>query len=388
MSKQVTVQEERANRLQWFKDQFERQTPAFVAQLPAHVPVEKFKRVAMTALINNPSLVDCDAKSVLTACSRAAADGLLPDGREGAIVQFKATAQWMPMIAGILKKVRNSGELLSISAHCVYKKDTFRYRLGDDENIEHMPFLGDDAGEIIAVYAIAKTKDGGIYREVMTRAQVEKVRAVSRAAQNGPWVAWWDEMARKTVIRRLAKRLPMSTDREDDIRAMLEREDDEPMQDVTPPADAEPRPTREQFQDPAGAGDAPVDAGGIQGGANVTAGKAEAATTAASDPRAGMSPEERERVEREADRMQRGQEDDEGSAEAAIDLTAIAIPEKNGAPDGAAYIAAVNAALAKIETMVDLIEFDAANKPIATKAGGSIVRTYGIAVMQAKARIE
>ncbi len=392
MSKQVTVQEERANRLQWFKDQFEKQTPAFVAQLPAHVPVEKFKRVAMTALINNPSLVDCDAKSVLTACSRAAADGLLPDGREGAIVQFKATAQWMPMIAGILKKVRNSGELLSISAHCVYKKDTFRYRLGDDENIEHMPYLGDDAGEIIAVYAIAKTKDGGIYREVMTRAQVEKVRAVSRAAQNGPWVAWWDEMARKTVIRRLAKRLPMSTDREDDLRAMLERDDDEPMQDVTPPADAEPRPTREQFQGPSDDGvDGPKKDSKTpsqDGGDNVTAGKAEAATPSASDPRAGMSQEELDRVEREADRMQRGQEDDEGSAEAAIDLTAIAIPEKNGAPDGAAYIAAVNAALAKIDTMVDLVEFDAANRPIATKAGGAIIRNYGIAVMQAKARIE
>jgi recombinational DNA repair protein RecT len=64
------------------------------------------------------------------------------------------------------------------------------------------------------VYAIAKTKDGGIYREVMSKSDIEQVRNVSRAKNAGPWVDWYDEMARKTVIRRIAKRLPSSTDLE------------------------------------------------------------------------------------------------------------------------------------------------------------------------------
>lgn len=400
------------NVLESFRNQLEKQTPAFSAMLPAHVPVEKFKRVVMTAVINNNDILQCDAKSVLIACSRAAADGLLPDGREGAIVKFGGVAQWMPMTAGVLKKIRNSGELLSISAYVVYQKDRFIYRLGDDENIEHTPFIGDDAGDAIAVYAIAKTKDGGIYREVMTKAQVEKVRAVSRSKANGPWVAWWDEMAKKTVIRRLSKRLPMSTDKEEDIRAMLEREDDE-MQDVTPTADAAPRPTREQFQDPAGAektqvdggrdddatGSAgnggspmdgrarPVSTGGNPGGDNVNAGKAEALTPGASDPRESMSPEERERVEREADRMQRGEDDGEGSAELAVDLSAAAVPMKGDKPDIAAYAVAVNAALAKVEAMTDLAEFDAANKPVATKIGGALLANYNLAVAQRRKAI-
>ena len=383
MSQQLTVQQERAQRLQWFKDQVEKQTPAFVAQLPAHVPVEKFKRVVMTALINSPSLLECDAKSVLTACSRAAADGLLPDGREGAIVKFKDKAQWMPMIAGILKKVRNSGELLSISAHCVYKKDTFRYRLGDDENIEHMPFLGEDPGDIVAVYAIAKTKDGGIYREVMTRPQIEKVRAVSRAKDDGPWVAWWDEMARKTVIRRLAKRLPMSTDKEEDIRAMLERDDDErPMQDVTTSSGlepAEPRPTREEFADPKPTA---VTENNEPGTSNDGRGNAAANTVPGASAEA---------AEREADRMMarvQAGEDPQGDEADTVDLTPIAVLEKDGKPNVAVYTAAVNAALAKITSMVELGEFDVANRPVATQAGGSVVRNYGVAVAQAKARIE
>lgn len=389
MSQQLTVQEERAQRLASFKKQLEIQTPAFKAMLPAHVPAEKFKRVVMTAMVNSPDLLDCTAQSILTACMRAAADGLLPDGREGAVVKFKDKAQWMPMVGGILKKLRNSGELQSINAYVVYKQDRFRYVLGDDEKIEHTPYIGDDPGEAIAVYAIARTTDGGVYREVMTRAQVEKVRAVSRSdttKPDSPWMKWWDEKARVACIRRLSKRLPMSTDKEEDIRAMLEREDDE-MQDVTPTADAAQRPTREQFQDPAGAGDAPADAGGTQGGDHVNAGKAEAPTPGASDPRAGMSAEQRDAIEREADRMQRGQDEDEGSAEEAIDLSAVSVPMKGDKPDIAAYTAAVNASLSKIPALADLAEFDAVNKPVAVKVGGAALSNYNLAVAQRRKAI-
>ncbi|WP_407523682.1 recombinase RecT [Methylobacterium oryzisoli] len=90
--------------------------------------------------------------------------------------------------------------------------------LGDEERIEHEPKLDGPRGAPRATYAIAKTKDGGIYREVMSLEEIEKVRRVSRAANKGPWVDWWEEMARKTVLRRLAKRLPMSTDMDDLIR--------------------------------------------------------------------------------------------------------------------------------------------------------------------------
>ena len=82
------------------------------------------------------------------------------------------------------------------------------------------------------VYALAKTKDGAIYIEVMTVKDIEKVRASSRAKGAGPWTQWGGEMARKTVIRRLSTRLPMSTDLDETIRA------DDDMYNVT----AEPQP--------------------------------------------------------------------------------------------------------------------------------------------------
>lgn len=198
----------------------------FSMALPPQIPVQKFIRTTLTAVQMNPELLNCDRRSLLGSCMKAAQDGLLLDGREAALVIFRSkngpAAQYMPMIGGVLKKLRNSGELASISAHIVYEHDTFRYTLGDNETIHHEPKMGGGRGNPIAAYAIARTKDEAVYREVMWLDDIEKVRNVSRARDNGPWVQWWDEMAKKTVIRRLCKRLPSSAD----VDAMLEHDNE------------------------------------------------------------------------------------------------------------------------------------------------------------------
>lgn len=192
--------------------------PEFKAALPAHVTVEKFTRVVMTAIQNTPTLQNADRRSLFGAVVRLAQDGLLPDGREAAIVMFGDKAQAMPMIAGVLKKIRQSGEVSKISAQVVYENDHFVVKYGFDEDVEHSPpALDKPRGKPIGAYATAVLKDGSHLLEVMSLEQIEKVRNVSRAKNNGPWKDWWDEMARKTVMRRLSKRLPMSTDLEDEV---------------------------------------------------------------------------------------------------------------------------------------------------------------------------
>ena len=187
--------------------------PQFQAALPAHITVEKFTRVAMTAIQNNPDLANADRNSLFGSIVRLAQDGLLPDGREAAIVMFGNKAQAMPMIGGILKKIRQSGDVSYVSAQIVYANDHFKWTLGFDESIDHQPApLDQEPGEPMAAYAVAVLKDGSRLLEVMRKSEIEKVRNVSRAKGNGPWVTWWGEMARKTVMRRLSKRLPMSTD--------------------------------------------------------------------------------------------------------------------------------------------------------------------------------
>lgn len=212
-----------------FKTAYKQIAPNIMQSLPSHIPPERFERAAMVAVQRNPDLLaKADRRSLLLSLQRAAQDGLMPDGREGAIVLFGNQAQWMPMVAGLMKLARNSGEIASISAHVAYKGEKFRVVLGDEEKIEHERDLEMADGEIVAAYAVAILKNGEKVREVMTRAQIEKVRNVSRAKNNGPWVSWYDQMAVKTVIRRLSKRLPLSTDRDGDERFQraAEREDD------------------------------------------------------------------------------------------------------------------------------------------------------------------
>jgi len=212
------IAERRENPIAVLRQNLQAMAPELKAALPAHVTVEKFTRVAQTAIQNNPDLLNVDRKSLFGAIVRLAQDGLLPDGREGAIVKFGTQAQAMPMIAGVLKKIRQSGDVAKISSQVVYENDHFVVKYGFDEDVEHIPpSLDKPRGKPIGAYATAVLNDGSQLLEVMSLEQIEKVRNVSRAKGAGPWVQWWDEMARKTVMRRLSKRLPMSTDLEEEV---------------------------------------------------------------------------------------------------------------------------------------------------------------------------
>jgi recombination protein RecT len=214
-----------------FKNQISNNEREFKAALPAHIPVERFMRVVTTAVTSNADLLQADRRSLFEAATKAAQDGLLPDGREGALVIYNTKVkeggkefwikkvQWMPMIAGILKKVRNSGELSTIVARVVYAGDKFRNWIDDTgEHIEYEAGDEQDQDVVRKVFAMAKLKDGSIEVEVLSPNDIEKIRAASRSKDKGPWVDWWPEMAKKSAIRRLAKRLPMSTDLDDLIR--------------------------------------------------------------------------------------------------------------------------------------------------------------------------
>lgn len=204
----------------------------FRKALPASITSEKFRRVLVTAITTNPDLLNCTRQSLLASCMKAAQDGLLPDGKEAALIPRKnkknpdgvKDATYQPMFQGILKKVRNSGELASLTANIVYETDKFRFWTDSNgDNIEHEPNVFGVRTNPIGVYAIAKTKDGHAYIDVMSTAEVMDVKATSMA-DSGPWNGPFEgEMWKKTVIKRLSKRLPMSTD----IADVIDRVDDE-----------------------------------------------------------------------------------------------------------------------------------------------------------------
>ena len=208
-----------ANELQVIASTISAQERKYAETLPAHVPAKRFVKTAIVAISNNPDLMKADKTSLYAAIAKASSDGLILDNREAALVLFGGKVQYMPMVAGIIKRARNSGEISTITAHVVCEYDIYSYKMGDDERIVHeLPPVGTDRGEAIAAYAIVRLRDGGIEREWMTKEQIDKVRKVSKSGNDdkgepkGIWKQWPEEMWCKTVLRKILKRCPMSTD--------------------------------------------------------------------------------------------------------------------------------------------------------------------------------
>lgn len=196
--------------------------------LPAHVPYERFTNAAAVALATNRDLFNADKQSVINALTACAKDGLIPDGREAALVTFNKTqadgrkfpvAQYMPMIDGVMKRARQSGEISVIATRVVYENDTFRVWLDDEgEHVLYEPSLG-DRGQMRGAFAYAKMKTGELQYEWLNIDDINKVRAASRNSNKGPWVDWYESMSRKSAAHRLCRRLPNNSE----IMEMLER---------------------------------------------------------------------------------------------------------------------------------------------------------------------
>lgn len=208
------------------RSQLAAMAPQFAMALPSHIRPEKMQRVVMTVVQQNPDLLSADRRSLLGACIKCASDGLIPDGREAALVLFSGKVQYMPMVAGLLKRARNSGDIATVTAQVVYEKDRFVWKPSEERPIEHeAPPLSEDRGKAVGAYAMARLKDGSIACEVLPMSELTKIRNVSRAKNSGPWTQWTDEMYRKSAFRRLAKWLPMDSEDSDRLEQIAQRDD-------------------------------------------------------------------------------------------------------------------------------------------------------------------
>lgn len=199
------------------------------AALPRHMTPERMARIATTEMRKVPKLAQCDPMSFLGAVIQCAQLGLEPGNALGHayILPFdkrqKVGGQWKTVSTeaqviigyrGMIDLARRSGQIVSIDARAVYDGDKFECTLGLDPKIEHTPDWQNpsrsNAEKLRFVYAVAKLKDGGLQFDVMSRAEIEAVRARSKSAENGPWVTDFPAMALKTVVRRLFKFLPVS----------------------------------------------------------------------------------------------------------------------------------------------------------------------------------
>lgn len=192
--------------------------------LPSHMTPDRLMRIAMTEVRKVPKLATCEITSFMGAIMQLAQLGLEPGAALGHAyllpfdVNKKVGNQWVKDrtdcqliigYRGMIDLARRSGQIISLSARSVHANDEFRYEYGLEETLHHRPAEG-ERGDLTHVYAVAKLVGGGIQFEVMSKADILKIKDTSKAKNNGPWVSHFDEMAKKSVIRRLFKYLPVS----------------------------------------------------------------------------------------------------------------------------------------------------------------------------------
>jgi recombination protein RecT len=211
---------------------------SIAAVLPKHVTPERMVKALLVAGSNTPKLFDCTQESIVRSLMAASSLGLDCSGilGSGYLVPFKkntkdATGKWqsrmecqfIPGYRGLIDLARRGGQIATIAAHCVYAQDQFQLEYGTEEKVVHVPYLlADRRDEIIGVYAVAILRDGTKQTEFMTLADINRVRddvfKKNRVSEpSGPWADHYGEMARKTVVRRLCKYLPLSPELEQAI---------------------------------------------------------------------------------------------------------------------------------------------------------------------------
>lgn len=192
--------------------------------LPKHLNAERLMKVAQIAATTTPALAKCDVASLIGAIAQCAQMGLEPNTVLGHayLVPFNVkrkvdgVEKWVDSVQviigykGLIDLARRSGQIVSIAAHEVCIHDHFELVYGLDEKLNHTPALG-PRGDTIGFYAIAKFVGGGYSFEWMSKHDVEVImRGTQGGGKTGPWKNHFNEMGRKTVIRRLAKYLPLS----------------------------------------------------------------------------------------------------------------------------------------------------------------------------------
>lgn len=188
--------------------------------LPSVITPERFTRMILSAVSTTPKLASCTTQSFFAAMMAAAQLGLEPNTSLGQayLIPFANNkkncleVQFQIGYKGLLDLAYRSGEVEVIQSHVVYSNDDFEYEFGLDAKLTHKPCRG-DRGEATHVYAMFKTKSGGYGYEVMSIEDVRQhAQKYSKSYSNGPWQTNFEEMAKKTVLKKVLKYAPLKSD--------------------------------------------------------------------------------------------------------------------------------------------------------------------------------
>lgn len=182
--------------------------------LPRVMTAERFSRMVLTAITNNPKLSQCSPESFVGSMLQAAQLGLEPNTPLGQayLIPYGRQCQFQIGYKGLIDLAHRSGEFCCIDAHIVYSNDVFEFQYGLNADLKHIP-AKTNRGEPEWVYAVYKLKSGGYAFEVMSYEECLKHgQRYSKTYNNGPWQTNPEEMAKKTLVKKVLKYAPLKSD--------------------------------------------------------------------------------------------------------------------------------------------------------------------------------
>ena len=194
--------------------------PEIKKALPSVITPARFTRMALSCLNTTPKLAECSQMSFLSALMNAAQLGLEPNTPTGQayLIPFRnkgrMECQFQVGYKGLLDLVYRNPDIQTVQAQCVYENDTFEYELGLEPRLVHKPALK-DRGEMLCVYALWKSQNGGFGFEVMSKEDIDahaKKFSQGFSSSYSPWKTNYEEMAKKTVIKKCLKYAPIRSD--------------------------------------------------------------------------------------------------------------------------------------------------------------------------------
>ena len=200
------------------KDYITKMEKEIARALPSVMTPERFTRITLSALSASEKLQECSPQSFLGAMMTAAQLGLEPNTPLGHayLIPYqnhgRMECQFQLGYKGLIDLCYRGGDVATVQAHTVYENDTFEYELGLEPKLRHIPARS-GRGEPVCFYGLFKTKDGGFGFEVMSVEDVRQhAQRYSKAYGRGPWQTNFEEMAKKTVLKRALKYAPMKSE--------------------------------------------------------------------------------------------------------------------------------------------------------------------------------
>jgi len=175
----------------------------------------RFALMARKVLSDIPRLAQATTASLRRAFVSCALAGLYPDGKQAAIIPFKnrktgtVEATFVPGYLGLVQLAYEHPDVTNIKAGCIYQGERFELREGSAPAFDYWPDMtaSRDAGSVIAAWARATVRGEPTWK-VISRAEIDAIRARSQAKDDGPWVTDYAQMAAKSAFKQLSKWLP------------------------------------------------------------------------------------------------------------------------------------------------------------------------------------